>query len=125
VPDQIFWVTREGSIKQVEGQVVGQVQRSCEECVHAAFDQGGVWCKEFKEAIHVPTSAAEDCGMYETDNPPLEMAKPDPNKDMVRRIRLAVDIDFYGKEKQGEQMIERFERNQILHYGDRVAVRRR
>lgn len=46
----------------------GGAVRSCEHCVHAAFDQGGVYCKLFGESILQPVAVAEECGEFELDS---------------------------------------------------------
>lgn len=106
--------------------------RVCEDCEHAAFDAGGVYCKEFRESIFDST-VAEDCGMYEengqsSDPPALTIVPALPwaegvSREADRVLVMTLDVAYFGKPEQGEQLAEEITAFLQLKFGKTVQVR--
>jgi hypothetical protein len=107
-------------------------ERICSECVHAALDSGGVYCKLFGEQIFNERTA-EECGEFEAETwlpPAAEHAAlvlvPNgwvpPERD--RTLSVQVDVEYFGKEENGDTIVKNLGRLMALHLGDKVKVRR-
>lgn len=135
-------------------------ERICSECVHAALDSSGVYCKLFHEQIF-SERVAEECGEFEPNEWPepaaLERpvlvvlptphpyrgwvdeedvgntcclaARTDPihevgHLDLERTLRLEVYLDYYGKEENGDKIMQNLGRELALLYGEAAKVKR-
>lgn len=107
-------------------------QPICSNCIHAALDSSGVYCKLFHEAIFDERVAAE-CGEYDpevwpepaaVDRPALVVLNGDGVSQRERSVSCRVDVGFYGRSDHGEKILKNLERELALHLGDKVRVTR-
>jgi hypothetical protein len=107
--------------------------RVCSECIHAALDSSGVYCKFFGEQI-LNERVAEECGQFEVDDwphPPAAqrpalMAVPDGwvPRERERTLCVQLSIDYFGKEENGDKIVKNLERELTLHLGGNVRMKR-
>jgi hypothetical protein len=108
-------------------------RRVCSDCVHAALDSGGVYCKLFHEQILTET-VAEECGEYEPDTWSPEPAAKRPvlvsvngngwHPEQERKVCVQVVVEYFGREENGDKIVENLGRQLALHYGERVRMKR-
>jgi hypothetical protein len=101
--------------------------RSCEHCIHAAFDDGGVYCKRFAESILQPTVVALECGEFEhiSDHPFLSVVSSNGSwvpPEAERMVRATVELPYYGSVEHGTKLINDIGDHLRLQYGDKVRL---
>jgi hypothetical protein len=100
---------------------------NCDYCCHAAFDEGGVYCKLFHEPIFSPVVVAAECGEYEptsrASHPAVTAKKKnlglvvvDDGGERERVLHLELNVPFYGKPAHGDRLTDAITRIATLNW---------